>query len=121
MKHSVPHRHLRFATARAYDAPLRGPGRFWVERSAETFSLDEPIGTSHGHERAVDAGSDTTDTAERRYIPDENGSVCTNPFRDEPSPITVGAVRRFGLVGLVTCAVGAGIARWWNSLSRHDH
>jgi len=42
-------------------------------------------------------------------------------LRDEPSPLAVGAVKRFGLVGLVTVAVGAGIARWWNSFSQRDH
>lgn len=121
MKHSLPHRPLRFATAQAYDATLRGPGRLWVERSAEEFSLDGPIGTSHGHEHAVEAGSATDDTAERPYIPEGSGPVCTNPFHDEPSPVAIGAVKRFRLVGLVTYAVGAGIARWWNSLSKHDH
>jgi hypothetical protein len=122
MKHSLPHRPLRFATAQAYDASLRGPGRFWVERSAEEYSLDEPIRGSHVHERAADAAApDNADTAERVFIHDKSGVVCTNPLRDEPSPIAVGAVKRFGLVGLVTVAVGAGIARWWNSLSNRNH
>ena len=122
MKHSLPHRPLRSATAQAYDLRLRGPGRFWVERSAEEYSLDEPIGGSHVHERAADAAApDAADTAERPFIHEETGTVCTNPLRDEPSPIAVGAVKRFGLVGLVTVAVGAGIARWWNSLSHRDH
>ena len=121
MKHSLPHRPLRLATAQAYDATLRGPGRFWVERSAEEYSLDEPIGGSHVHERAADATPDTADTAERPFIHEETGTVCTNPLRDEPSPIAIGTVKRFGLVGLVTVAVGAGIARWWNSLSHRDH
>jgi len=93
----------------------------WVERSAEEFSLDAPIGTSHGHEHAVDAAPDNADTAERPYIHEEPDTVCTNPLRDEPSPIAIGAVKRLGLVGLVTYAVGVGIARWWNSLSKHNH
>jgi hypothetical protein len=93
-----------------------------VERSAQEFSLDGPIGTSPGHAHAGDAGPDTAaDTAERPYIHEESGTVCTNPFRDEPSPVVIGTVKRLGLVGLVTCAVGAGMARWWNSLSKHDH
>ena len=122
MKHSLTQRPLWFATAQAYDAPLRGPGRLWVERSAEEFSLDGPIGTSHGHEHAVDAAAlDNADTAERPHIHAESGTVCTNPLSDEPSPVAIGAVKRFGLVGLVTYAVSAGIARWWNSLSKHDH
>jgi len=91
-----------------------------VERSAEEFSLDGPIGASHG-ERAADAAAGGADTAERPYIPEGTGTVCTNPFRDEPSPVAVGAVKRLGLVGLVGYAVGSGIARWWNSLSKHSH
>ena len=121
MKHPLPQRPLRFATAQAYDATLRGSGRFWVERSAEEYSLEQPIGASHARGRASDAVADTADTADRPFIHEETGTVCTNPLRDEPSPLAVGAVKRFGLVGLVTVAVGAGIARWWNSLSHRDH
>jgi hypothetical protein len=119
MKHSLPHRPLRFATARAYDVTLQGPGRSWVERSAQEFSLDGPIETSH--EDVADAAPSDADTAQRPYIHEETRTVCTNPLRDEPSPVAIGAVKRFGLVGLVTYAVSAGIARWWNSLSKHDH
>ena len=119
MKHSLPHRPLRFATAQAYDASLRSPGRLWVERSAEEFSLDGPIETSQ--EDVADAAPLDVDTAQRPYIHEGTRPVCTNPLRDEPSPVAIGTVKRFGLVGLVTVAVSSGIARWWNSLSRHDH
>jgi hypothetical protein len=37
-------------------------------------------------------------------------------LRDEPHPAVVRAVRRFGLVGLVACALGAAAARGWKSL-----
>ncbi len=121
MKHSLPQRPLRFATAQAYDLPLRGPGRFWVERSAEQFALDEPIGAAHCHESTADAAAETAENTERPFIDQETGVVCTNPLRDEPGALAVGAVKRFGLVGLVSVAVGAGIARWWNSLSSRDH
>ena len=121
MSHSMPHRPLRFATAQAYDASLRGPGRFWVERSAEEFSLDEPIGSSRGRETAHEVVADIADTREKPFIHEETGTACTNPLRDEPSPVAIGAVKRFGLVGLMTYAVSAGIARWWNSLSSRDH
>lgn len=121
MKHPLPHRPLRSATAQAYDAPLHGAGILWVERSVEEFSLAGPIGASHVDERAADAAPGSADTAERPCIHEENATVCTNPFRDEPSPVAVGAVKRLGLVGLVGYAVGAGIARWWNSLSKHNH
>jgi hypothetical protein len=121
MKHPMPQRPLRFATAQAYDLPLRGPGRFWVARSAEQFALDEPIGTSHRRDSTADAVTETAENTERPFIDQETGAVCTNPLRDEPSPLAVGAVKRFGLVGLVSIAVGTGIARWWNSFSSHDH
>jgi hypothetical protein len=121
MKHSLPQRPLRFATAQAYDLPVRDSGRFWVARSVEQFSLDEPIGASTGHVSTAHAVAENAEKTERPFIDQATGTVCTNPLRDEPSPLAVGAVKRFGLVGLVTVAVGAGIARWWNSFSTRDH
>jgi len=38
-------------------------------------------------------------------------TAIVNPLRDEPDPRIVGAVKRFGLVGLIVCAVLAGLAR----------
>lgn len=121
MKHPVTQRPLRFATAQAYDLSPRGSGRFWVERSAEHFSLDEPTSASHGHESTADAVAQRREKAGQPFIAPETGAVCTNPLRDEPSRVAVGAVKRFGLVGLVSVAVGTGIARWWNSFSNRDH
>lgn len=121
MKQRMPQRPLRLATARAYDASLRGPGRFWVERSAEQFSLDEPIGASHEHSSTAETAANSGETAERPFIHEVTGARCTNPLREEPDPVVVGAVKRFGLVGLVTVAVGTGIARWWNSFSNRNH
>jgi hypothetical protein len=92
-----------------------------VERSVEEFALDGPIGTSHADEHADDAAAGSPDTAERSYIHAKNAPVCTNPFRDEPSPVAIGTVKRLGLVGLVGYAIGTGIARWWHSLSKHNH
>ena len=109
MRRPLPQRTLRFATAQAYDLSPQGSGRFWVERAAEQFSLAEAISASHGHDSTADAGAETAGKTER------------NPLRDEPGPLAVGAVKRFGLVGLVSVAVGAGIARWWNSFSSRDH
>ena len=43
----------------------------------------------------------------------EAARVCGNPLRDEPDPVVVAAVKRFGLVGLVVCAVSAWLGRWW--------
>ena len=42
------------------------------------------------------------------------GRVIGNPLRDEPDAVVVEAVKRFGLVGLVVCAVGAALGRWWS-------
>ena len=50
--------------------------------------------------------------------PMEAVRVCGNPLRDEPDPMVVGAVKRFGLVGLVVCAVLAGLGRWWLTITR---
>ena len=45
----------------------------------------------------------------------EAARVCGNPLRDEPSPVVVAAVKRFGLVGLMVCAVSAWLGRWWST------
>ncbi len=121
MDHSLPQRPLRFATAQAYDLSPRGSGTSWVERSAEPFALDERIGTSHDHDSSATASAQIGENTEIASAAQEAGVVCANPLRDEPSALAVGAVRRFGLVGLVSIAIGAGIARWWNSFSRRDH
>ena len=46
-------------------------------------------------------------------------TVIGNPLRDEPDAVVVGAVKRFGLVGLVVCAVLAALERWWSSAFGH--
>jgi hypothetical protein len=92
-----------------------------VEQSAEQFALDEPIGASHEHSSTAETAADCAETAERPFLHEATGARRTNPLRDAPDPVVVGAVRRFGLVGLVTVAVGTGIARWWNSFSSRDH
>ena len=48
----------------------------------------------------------------------EAARVCGNPLRDEPDPVVVAAVKRFGLVGLMVCAVSAGLGRWWSTVAR---
>ena len=121
MKRELMHCPLRFATAQAYDQPLRDPGSVWVERSAEEFSLDEPIDASHGNPAVAGALADNAGAAERAFRREDIEGICANPLRDEPHPLMVGAVRRFGLVGLVTCAVGTGLLRWWHSLTHRIH
>jgi hypothetical protein len=51
----------------------------------------------------------------RVTAPTEAARVCGNPLRDEPDPVVVAAVKRFGLVGLVVCAVSAWAGRWWST------
>jgi hypothetical protein len=92
-----------------------------VARSAEQFAFDEPIGDSRGLGSTAHAVTETAENTERPNIDRETRAVCMNPLRDEPSPLAIGAVKRFGLIGLVSVAVGTGIARWWNSLSSRDH
>ncbi len=121
MKRELMHCPLRFVTAQAYDPVLSDPGSLWVERSAEEFSLDEPIDASHGNEAVAGALSDGASPGEQAFRREDIEGICANPLRDEPNPVIVGAVRRLGLVGLVTCAVGTGLLRWWHSLTHRVH
>jgi hypothetical protein len=98
-----------------------------VERSVAEYSLDEPIGAPHGNEATVDAlgVGGLSDTAYPDSLPDSGRlqpediqGICANPLRDEPHPVIVGAVKRFGVVGLVACALGTGLMRWWKSHAR---
>ena len=119
MRSELMHRPLRFAIAQAYDPVLRGPGSLWVEQSVEELSLNVPIDASQTNE--AEALSDSATTAEHSFRRAHIERICANPLRDEPDPLLVGAVRRFGLVGLVTCAVGTGLLRWWYSLTHRVH
>ena len=87
-----------------------------MERSAEEFPLDQPIDTSH-----VNDGAAETIPAERSFRREDIEGVCTNPLHDEPHEVIVGAVKRFGLVGLIVCAVGAAMLRGWHSLTGRKH
>ncbi len=88
-----------------------------MERAAEEISIDEPIDARHQHEAAehshLGAGYPP-----RGSQSDGLEGLCGNPLRDEPHPATIRAVQRFGIVGLVACALGAAAARWWKSLPR---
>jgi len=122
MKHELMQRPLRLATAQAYSSPLRGPGSLWVARSAEQFALDEPIDASRGRQPVASALAGSAGAAERSFRREDIEGICANPLRDDrPGPVIVGAVKRFGLVGLVTCALGTGLARWWYSVTHRDH
>lgn len=122
MKHELMRRPLRLATAQAYDPTLRGRGSLWVERSVEEFSLDEPIDASHGRQSVASALTGSAGGAERSFRREDIEGICANPLRgDRPGPVIIGAVKHFGLVGLVTCALGTGLARWWHSLIHRRH
>lgn len=92
-----------------------------VERSVEEYTLNEPIGAPHGDEAAAGGLSEADPDSvpdSLRLQPEDIQGICANPLRDEPHPVIVGAVQRFGVVGLVVCALGAGLARWLKSLAR---
>jgi hypothetical protein len=95
-----------------------------VERAAEELTLDEPVVARHKHEKTVDWRSGVTgpahgfqgDVIQGRGVEAQAiEGICANPLRDEPDPAIVRAVQRFGLVGLVACALWAAAARWWKS------
>jgi hypothetical protein len=56
--------------------------------------------------------------------PAESVEFADNPFRDDPHPTVAWSVKHFGLVGLLVCALAAGLARWLKSVqrsARHRH
>jgi hypothetical protein len=121
MKRELTRCHLRFATSEAYDHRFKRARNFVVERSVEEYSLDEPI-SAVLNTHAQHAG---TEDVPQHEGPEELGvssareqPISVNPLRDEPSPLVIGAVKRFGAVGLVACALGSGLTRWWRSMTR---
>jgi hypothetical protein len=94
---------------------MRGSG--YLERAAEEISIDEPIDARHQHE--VAAQPHRGDAYEpRRLQSSDLVGFRVNPLHEEPDAATIQAVRRFGVVGLVACALGAAVARWWKSRAR---
>ena len=102
-----------------------------VERSVAEYSIHEPIDAPHGNEaaarmvsEAVDPDSLTDCRPDLRpdsgqWQPEDLQGICANPFTaDEPHPAVVSTVKRFGVVGLVACALATGLTRWWRSLAR---
>ena len=118
MKRELVHCPLRFATAQAYDSVLSGPGSVWVERSQQknSHSMSRSMLRMEmrlWRVRCLTARGPVSMLFDARI----STGLCANPLHDEPDPVVVEAVRRFGLVGLVTCAVGTGLLRWWHSMS----
>lgn len=98
-----------------------------VERSVEEYSLHEPIGAPHGNETAAGTLPEAVHPVSlpdlrpdsQGWQPEDLQGICANPFTDdEPPAAVVSTVKRFGVVGLVACALGAGLTRWWRSLAR---
>jgi len=87
---------------------------------AQELSIEEPIdaaehiGTSASTAVALEAHGEIAGGLRSADVE----RICVNPLRDEPSPAAIGAVKRFGLVGLIACALAAACHRWWKSVAR---
>ena len=81
-------------------------GHSWATASDNPFDATMKTTTAH-------LGQDIASAAAVAAM--EAARVCGNPLPDEPGPVVVAAVKRFGLVGLVVCAVSAGLGRWWSA------
>ena len=103
MKHELVRRPLRFTTARAYDPSLAGVGDCVVDRSIYEYSIDEPMVAPRGIEAEADA------------LPEPVTAASVHPLREEPSAVAIGTVKRFGVVGLVACALSSAVARRWRT------
>jgi hypothetical protein len=88
-----------------------------VERAVEELSIDEPIDARHQYGRAPESHPDVL-FRQREFQSDGVEAIRVNPLCEEPHPAAIRAVKRFGLVGLVACALAAAGARWWKSLPR---
>ena len=119
MKRELTRCLLRFATAEAYDQPVVWVRKFVVDRSVAEYSLDdEPIGAVDGEEAVGERRLSDAPAARPRAVQHQGlEGICVNPLREEPHPAIIAAVRRFGVVGLVACALGTACVRWWKSLT----
>ena len=77
-------------------------GHSWATASDKPFDATMKTTTANlGQDIASAAGVAAMEAAR----------VCGNSLPDEPGPVVVAAVKRFGLVGLAACAVGAWLGR----------
>ena len=118
MKHGLTRCHLRFATPEAYSPRLRRARKCVVERSIEEYSLHETVEAANCGEAVAGTVSEAAGPVSRGLQPQDIAGICANPLSEEPHPAVVRAVTRFGIVGLMACALGAGFTRWWRSLTR---
>jgi hypothetical protein len=129
MKHELTHCHLRFAQTEGYH-PIPEPARNYVmEQAVEPFALDEPRRPARDNAAPAEALGRSPAAKFRRirrpaepqaeqHQRDAAHGVSANPFREEPEPSIVAAVQRFGLVGLLAGALGAGCVRVLKNLFR---
>jgi hypothetical protein len=110
MKHELMHRPLRFARTPAYD-PQHCQPRNFVVRSVAEYILDEPLGPEPVHQATVHVARRSA-----HFLGDRDQRFCANPLVEEPDPSLVGAVRRFGLLGLAVGAFSTAVLRWAKSL-----
>ncbi len=87
-----------------------------MERSVEEFRLDGPIGPAPQDAAVGEAQSDGPVLLSQQFRHEDIQGICANPLREEPSTMAIATVKRLGVVGLVACAVGSGLLRWWRSL-----
>ena len=92
-----------------------------MRRSAEVFfsgeSSDAPIYVPEP--KAPDRVPSHIDPASVTTFPGgRTQRICFNPLRAEPSATVVATVRRFGVVGLIFCALCTGFMRLVRSSTR---
>jgi hypothetical protein len=121
MKPQMVQRPLMFRTERPYASAAYARGGSLVERSVSGMPLNEPADASVQRPREAVAKELVGNAAAGERPARREDLEALNPLRDQPSTAMVKAVRRFGLVGLVTGAVFAATARWWHSLTHRKH
>jgi len=98
-----------------------------VRRSAEEFSIDEPIDAPDAARAAHGAQGDPASitrlptarsAAAVAPVPHPAEPAFVNPFRAEPAAAVITTVKHFGRVGLVACALAAALLRWLHSWKR---
>jgi hypothetical protein len=91
------------------------------ERTADHFQLEdtqrvEPASSATPRRRSA-APPLLVPTRSYAKVPGKR-PFSVNPLREEPTSMVTGVVSRFGLSGLIVCALSAGVTRWIKQL-RH--
>jgi hypothetical protein len=85
-----------------------------MEQSAEDFCIGEATAAQESEGASREFG-DACGQAAERVANTGNEGFYVNPLREAPRPAVTGTVRQFGVVGLIACAVSAGLTRWFRS------